>query len=104
MSKQLFLGVLGSCLLAGRYGWFGTVVKNYHNNEHYTYKNINVNNGILVTLESQWIDPIDIKSDIQCYKKTNIYFRPIQIFHNGKHVYTDPTLKYIKWTNNYRTN
>ncbi len=98
-----FCTVSGS-IIVGRWGWYGTVVKNYHDNEHYKYKEFTVNKGIFFTVESKWIDPTNTQSDLQCYKNTKLYFRPIQVFHNDKHIYTDPALRIIKRTNNFSKN
>ena len=85
-----------------RFGLFGSNTKDYHDDDNQKYIITECWNLGFFTYEQLWIDP-SIYAGPCCYKKTNLYIRPLQVFHNNKHIYTDPIIKYIARQSDYRS-
>jgi hypothetical protein len=82
-----------SVFISTRLGLFGTNVKSYYNDKNVKYISATGSNVGVFTIESLWIDPVHTDGELQCFKKSSINLKPVQIFVNEQCVYTDPVIE-----------
>lgn len=79
---------LASLYLPVKLGAFGVNSVSYYDDVFIKHKAIRVNDAIFFTLvTTTWIDS-KIYDKFGVYKETKLYFRPIQIHLNHKHIYS----------------